>query len=300
MVIIIFLFIAALFIFSLFLRQIVLHPFKTVFYVFTDFYKYIRYKAWNNCPTGQLICFFAHFGGGKTLSATNRINGLYRRYNNKPVYCRERKKMVTQKVEILSNAEFVGIPYSPLNSLKDITARATHNKEIDLENDTLTVTLILVDEASSELNSRDFKVNFDADAVNTLITSRHYHLNFYYTSQKFKLTDALLRAVTQECIKCHKVWRIMIQTSYSADQLEVAGDAILVKPLYRRAFFITDRIFNGYDTLATVDRLKKGAESGKMLTAAEILLLRGNNTPDVDSVTSPSRRLKRMRKGKNK
>ncbi len=68
--------------------------------------------------------------------------------------------MVTQKVEVLSNAEFVGIPYVPLNALSDITARATYNKGIDMDNDTLTVTLILIDEASSELNSRDFKKKF--------------------------------------------------------------------------------------------------------------------------------------------
>lgn len=90
----------------------------------------------------------------------------------------------------------------------------------------------------------------------------------------------------------------MIKTGYSADQLEVAGDALLVKPLYRRSFFVTDEVYNGYDTLATVDRLKKGAEMGEMLTAQEILALRSSTAPDADSVSSPSRRLKRMRKGK--
>lgn len=285
---------------SITFRTLLLNAPKTIYYAIRDTYYYFKRKTWNNCPTGQLLCFFAHFGGGKTLSATARINALYRRYNNKLVYCKDRQKMVTQKIEVLSNAEFVGIPYAPLKALKDITARATHNKEIDMENDTLTVTLILIDEASSELNSRAYKENFDMDTLNTLITCRHYHLNLYYTSQKFKLTDALLRAVTQECIKCHKVWRVMIQTFYNADQLEVAGDSLLVKPLCRRAFFITDKIFNGYDTLATVEKLKKGAQSGEMMSAAEILALRGNNTPDADSISTPSRKLKRIWKGRTK
>lgn len=285
---------------SIVFRTLLFNAPFTVFYAVRDTYYYFKHKAWNNCPTGRLICYFAHFGGGKTLSATEHINRLYRRYNDKPVYCKDRNKMVVQKIEVLSNAEFVGIPYVPLRALSDITARATHNKEIDMENDTLTVTLILIDEASSELNSREYKKNFDMDTLNTLITCRHYHLSLYYTSQKFKLTDALLRAVTQECIKCRKIWRVLIQTGYDADQLEVAGDALLVKPLYRRAFFITDKIFNGYDTLATVDRLKKGAESGEMMTAAEILALRGNSTPDADSVATPSKRLKRRWKGRNK
>lgn len=300
MKIIIFVIIGVLFIFSHFLRQIILHPFLTVFYVVKDLYFYLKHKGYNNCPTGHLVCYFAHFGGGKTLSATEYITRLYNQYNNKPVYCRERNKMVTQKIEVLSNAEFAAVPYAPLNKLSDITARATHNKEIDMEKDTLTVTIILIDEASSELNSREYKNNFDMDTLNTLITCRHYHLNLYYTSQKFKLTDALLRSVTQECVHCHKVWRVMIKTGYNADQLDLAGDASLVKPIYKKSFFITDKVFAGYNTLATVERLKKGAEMGKMLTAKEILELRGNNMPDVDSISTPSRRLRRMRKAVKK
>lgn len=279
-------------------RQFVLHPFKFLFYMVKDGVLYIFRRRWRECPTGRLVCYFAHFGGGKTLSATYYITQLYRKYNNKRVYDRGRKKMVLQKIEVLSNAQFAAIPCVPLNSLRDITARATHNREIDLANDTLTVTLILIDEASSELNSREYKSNFDMDTLNTLITCRHYHLDLYYTSQKFKLTDALLRAVTQECILCRKFWRVMIKTGYNADQLEVAGDALLVKPLYRKSFFITDKVYNGYDTLATVDKLKKGAEMGQMLTAQEILALRGNTAPDANSIASPSKRLKRMRKGK--
>lgn len=284
------------FLFSHVFRTIVLHPNKTTYYAVKDIINYFRYKKYNECPTGKLICYFAHFGGGKTLSATADMTKLFNRYNNKLIYDRERKKFVTQKLEILSNTKFKGIPNVPLTKLSDITARATYNKEIDNENDTLTVTNILIDEASSELNSREYKNNFDMDTLNTLITSRHYHLNLFYTSQKFKLTDALLRAVTQECIQCHKVWRIMVQTGYSADQLEVAGDALLVKPLYKKAFFITDKIYNGYDTLATVEKLKKGSEMGQMMTAKEILELRAGTAPDADSIATPSRRLKRLRK----
>ena len=287
-------------IFSHTVRQCILHPMKFIYYAVKDTYLYFKHKQYNACPTGKIVCYFAHFGGGKTLSATEHITRLYKRYNNKPIYDWGRKKMVTQKIEILSNAEFVGIPCVPLNALRDITARATHNKGIDEENDTLTVTLVLVDEASAQLNSRDYKDNYDADALNTLITCRHYHISMYYTSQKFKLTDALLRSVTQECIHCHKVWRVMIQKGYDADQLEVAGDALLVKPLYKKSFFITDKIFNGYDTLATVEKLKKGAESGEMLSAKEILELRGSNNPDADSISTPSRRLRRMRKAGKK
>ncbi len=61
---------------------------------------------------------------------------------------------------------------------------------------------------------------------------------------------------------CRKKWRIMEQIGYNADQLEVAGDALLVKPIYRKSFFITDSVYRGYNTLATVDKLKKRSGNG--------------------------------------
>lgn len=279
-------------------RQLILHPFKFAWYLCRDAVLYVLHREYDRCPTGMLNAYVAHFGRGKTLSATAYITSLYQRYDNKRIWDRERKRFVTQKVEILSNVRFVSVPSVPLVALMDITARAQHNKEIDLEQDTLTVTIVLVDEASAQLNSREYRNNFDADTLNTLITCRHYHINLIYTTQKFKFADALLRGVTQECIKCKKFWRIQKLQGYNADQVEIAGDTSLVKPLYTRSFFITDRIFGNYDTLATVDKLVKDAKEGKMLTAQEILSARGNAALELDAVTRPSRRLRRLRKRK--
>lgn len=278
-------------------RQFVRHPFKFTVSLVKDTVLYIWHKDYNKCPTGVLNAYVAHFGRGKTLAAVAHITALYDKYNNKRVWDDSRNKFVTQKVEILSNVRFLRVPSVPLISLMDITARAQHNKEIDLEQDTLTVTLILVDEASAQLNSREYRNNFDVDTLNTLITCRHYHLSLYYTTQKFKFTDALLRGVTQQCIKCHKFWRVQKLIGYNADQVEIAGDTSLVKPLYIRSFFVTDRHYGNYDTLATVDKLVKDAKEGKMMTVQEILAARGNAEIALDAVTKPSRRLRRMRRG---
>ena len=97
---------------------------------------------------------------------------------------------------------------------------AYRNKNIDNEMNTRTVVLVLLDEASVQLNSRAFKTNIDPIFLNTLLTSRHYHISFLYSSQKFKLTDALMRSVTQKCINCHKVWRFMVQDVYDADEID--------------------------------------------------------------------------------
>lgn len=295
-------FIIVVFVLLLFLcchtfRQFVRHPFKFTYSLVKDAYFYIWHRDFNKCPTGVLNAYVAHFGRGKTLSAVAHITALYDRYNGKRVWDDSRNKFVTQKVEILSNVRFLRVPSVPLVSLMDITARAQHNKEIDLEQNTLTVTLILVDEASAVLNSREYRNNFDVDTLNTLITCRHYHLSLYYTTQKFKFTDALLRGVTQQCIKCHKFWRIQKLIGYNADQVEIAGDTSLVKPLYIRSFFVTDRCYGNYDTLATVDKLVKDAKDGKMMSAQEILAARGSAELALDAVTRPSRRLRRMRRG---
>lgn len=279
-------------------RQFVLHPVRFTYCLIKDMVLYVLHREYDLCPTGMLNAYVAHFGRGKTLSATAFITSLYRRYNNKRVWDRDRKVFVIQKVEILSNVRFVSVPSVPLVSLMDITARAQHNKEIDQEQGTLTVTIVLVDEASAQLNSREYRNNFDADTLNTLITCRHYHINLIYTTQKFKFADALLRGITQECIKCSKFWRVQKLQGYNADQVEIAGDTSLVRPLYTRSFFITDRIYGNYDTLATVDKLVKDAKDGKMLTAQEILAARGNAALELDAVTRPSRRLQRLRKGK--
>ncbi len=289
--------VALLFFYCHTFRQFVFHPFKFVYYLVKDIVLYFVQHKRHLCPTGKINAYVAHFGRGKTLSATAILARLYKRYNNKRVWDRDRRRMVTQKIEILSNVKFLHIPSVPLVSLADISARAAHNREIDLEQGTLTVTLVLIDEASAQLNSREYRNNFDPDTLNTLITCRHYHISLYYTTQKFKFTDALLRGVTQLCIKCYKFWRIQKLYYYNADQVEIAGDTTLVKPLRVKSFFVTDKHFNNYDTLATVDKLVKDAKDGKMMTAQEILAARGNADLALDAVTRPSRRLRRMRRG---
>lgn len=277
-------------------RLAVLHPIKFIRYIVVDPFLYYKDRKYDKFEAGMLNCYFAHFGGGKTLSVVHYVRHLYERYNNKRIYDRQRKKWVTQKMLILSNVELKGIPFEPLQSLSQVVMCAWRNKEIDEQMDTRTCVIVLLDEASSELNSRNFKSNIDANFLNTLITSRHFNMSLYYTSQKFKLVDALLRSVTQRCIWCDKHWRFMIQNFYDADEMEYATNPTLVKPIRRTGFFITNKDFNTYDTLATVERLDKDTKNGDMLSAEEILTLRGEMYGSNENVSKPSRKLKRQRK----
>lgn len=276
-------------------RIAVLNPIKTIRYGVVDFYEYIKLKKWRLLDGGVLNCYGAHFGGGKTLSMAHFITELYFKKNNKKVWDRGRKKWVTQKIHVISNFDLLLIPYEPLESLSQVVACAKHNKEVDEEMDTRTVTMVLIDEASVQLNSRNFKTNIDALFLNTLLTCRHFHISLWYSSQKFKLTDALMRSVTQRYINCNKVWRFMCLSEYDADEIEYASNPTMVKPLKRTGFFVTNRDYGSYDTLATVDKLEKSTREGDMMSEKEILEMRGQLNPDNDAVTNRSMKHK-MRK----
>ena len=285
---------------SVCVRVAVCHPIKTVCYAVRDLIDYIRFKQWRNCKTGTIRCFIGLFGKGKTLSAVHYVIDIYKRYNDILVYDSFRKKWVTQKVHIISNVELFGIPYERFISLSQIVNVADTMHQRDELNDTLTVTLVLGDEFSVQLNSRSFKTNIDPLFLNTLLTCRHHHISLIYTSQRFNHVDALLRQVTASVISCDKVWRFMVQNLYDAYELENASDPTMVKPLRRFGWFISNADFNAYDTLACVDNLSKSCKEGDMLSEEEILALQQNTPSDMDVVAHPSRKYFRNQKKKRK
>ena len=278
---------------SVCVRLAVWHPFAFVYYLLHDTYIWFKYHKWNNCQTGRLICYTALFGKGKTLSVVHYINSMYKKYNNKKVYDSFRKKWVTQKVHIISNVE-LSIPYEKFVSLEQIIRVADEYKEIDEMNDTLTVTLVLGDEFSVQMNSRSFKSNIDPLFLNTLLTCRHHHITLVYNAQRFNHVDALLRQVTSYVVECNKVWRFQVHSYYDAYQLENSSDPTLVKPFKRNGFFIFDRDFKSYDTLACVGNLKKAVAKGDMMSEADILALQCNTDMSPDGITEPSGKLKRF------
>lgn len=277
-------------------RIFVKAPCKVLFYAVLDIFNFIKYKKWRNAYTGKLYCYFADFGGGKTLTMIHYVSLFFKEFNNKCVWDRDRKKWVTQKVHIISNVQFNNIPYEPLESLSQIVACAYNNKKIDYEHDTLTIVYVVIDEASAQLNSRSFKTNIDPVFLNTLITCRHYHINLIYSSQAFNLVDALLRTVTQTCIWVNKEWRFLVEHLYDAHQMEYATNPHLLRPIRRTGFFITDKDYNAYDTLATVNELKKKVDNNDMMSEEEILQLRGEINPHMDGVIAPSRKFKQLHK----
>lgn len=295
MIWIILIFLLLILIFSVFFRTIILNPHLTLYYGPVDLYKYFRYRLFNNMETGKLICYTALFGGGKTLSCVHYINQLYRRYNNKKVFDFNSKKWLTQKVMIISNVD-LSIPYIHFESLQQVINFANNQKEIDKQNGTLTNLIVFGDEFSVQMNSREFKTNIDPLFLNTLLTCRHHHIMLVYNAQRFQHVDKLLRGVTNYVIECKKIWRVCIQKTYDAWVIENCSDPTIVKPLARRGWFIRDKDFNAYDTLACVGMLIKSVQSGDMISEDEILNNIGENDINVNSVNEQKRALKALKR----
>lgn len=274
------------------------HPISFVSNGFHDIYIYLTHKEYNSCRTGELVAYTGLFGKGKTLSAVHRVMEAYRQYDGKLVWDPRRGKMVVQRVKVISNVALT-IPYENFVSLEQIVYAAEHNEEFDRENNTLTVTLVLGDEFSVQMNSRNFKNNIDPLFLNTILTCRHYYISLYYTAQRFGHVDALLRQVTSYVVECDKLWRFQRQAVYDAWDLENATSPALISPQRRSCWFVRNKDYAAYNTLACVGNLKKDLQAGNMMTEKEILELQQNSAQaNMDAVKKPSRRWIKQRRNK--
>lgn len=279
------------------LRCALCHPVAVPKYGASDLYKYIKYKKHNNYVCGDLDIFCGYFGAGKTLSLVHKVCGIYNQYNGLPVWDSARGKFVTQRILVLSNVQ-LNIPFVPLDSLAQVVALSKINQEYDQQHDTLTCSIVCMDELSVQMNSRSFKSNIDAYFLNVLLCCRHYHISFYGSAQRFQHVDKLLRDVTRNVIQCKKVWRFQLLNYYDAWELENCQNPDMVKPLARKCWFVFDRDYAAYDTLAVVQNLEKKYAEGDILTQAEILANQAPIAPDSDLISNPSRKFKKRLKGK--
>lgn len=284
---------------SICFRISVFHPWSVWRCFIQDVYLFFHEHRMNEAPYGTIKCYIAHqgtaFGTGKTLSATRELVNAYNKFNGKPIWCPRRKKVVTQRVHILSNVDLLSVPFERLVSLSQFVAETDQMQELDDDNGTLTVTYLFIDEASSQLNSRSFKSNFDAPFISRLLTSRHVRANLILTSQRSGMVDKLMRDCTNYYISCQKIWRFEILRFYDAYEVECAQDPCVVAPLHRSGYFISDKLFSNYDTFSMVQALEKSCKSGDMLSAEQILQLRQG---DSMLAAKNKRQAKKRRKGK--
>ncbi len=259
------------------------HPFKTVYYALKDFIvDYVLHKKKLLAVTGKILAFVGYFGKGKTLSAVHYVRAIYRAHHNVRVYCPRRKKWVTQKVHIVTNVHIEGIEYEKLVSLEQVILSTDHIRELDDQNDTLTASYVLIDEAGAELSHRDFMKNINAVVLNSILTCRHWNMSLIWTSQDFMLVDKLLRKVTLHVYECLKMWRFMYTRLYDGRDLEKsAGDTINIKCLGTSCWFVEDKDYKSYDTYGSVEKLKKDIQEGNLMSDKELEAL-GVGTTDTN------------------
>lgn len=295
--------VAVLMIYSPLIRCAITNPHLLTYYGSKDSYEYFKYKRYNEAPYGTIRCYVAGigyaFGAGKTLFGVHEIINLYRQYNGLEVWCSRRQKFVRQRIFILSNVEFKTIPYEDFSSLKKFVDLSENIDDYDDLHDCLTVTYAVCDEASSQMNSRAFKSNFDPLFIKTLLTCRHFKASLFLTTQRFQMIDKLMRECVTTVVSCRKLWRFMRYAEYDPQELENAANETMIEPLKRGCWFVRDRDYLAYDTHACVADLKKACENGDMMSPEEILAMLGSTESDVAAVTNFSRKYKRRHKKMN-
>lgn len=284
-------------------RLIITHPWSSSFYAVNDLSNWIGNKKFNDCPYGTIKCYIAHagtaFGTGKTLSAVREVVNAYKKYNGKKVWDSNLGQFVPQRILVLSNVDFLTIPFDRLVSLSQFVQLTDDVLEFDRVHKCRTITYLVIDEASSQLNSRSFKSNFDAPFISRLLTSRHVRANLILTSQRSGMVDKLMRDCCNLYISCQKIWRFEILRYYDAYAVETAQDPHSVAPLRRTGYFIKDSFFDSYDTFSMVKALEKSCKDGDMLSDDEILNLRvGDSLADARASFKRSVKRKKARKSR--
>lgn len=275
-----------------FLRCVLFNPHLVSFYGSTDIYHYFKLKKYNDAPIGEFRIYCGQFGKGKTLTAVHYICSLFRKYDNKPVWDSDLKRFVIQKVIVVSNVK-LNIPYIPFTSF----AQMVHPPQPEDEN-LRYVYYFLGDEFSVLCNSRDYAKNFSTELLMSLLTCRHLRMSLVLTSQKFILVDKILRENCRDVIECNKIWRLQGLKVYDGSELENCTNPELVKAKARGCWFVRNRDFAAYDTMALVDVIQKKIDDHDFLSDQEILERLGDNTGD--SVTRYSHRASKRKPHKKK
>lgn len=114
------------------------------------------------------------------------------------------------------------------------------------------------------------------------------------------VTSAVVIVAVIRIIK-FMVWRFQLWASYDAWEMENATNAEMIKPLRRGLWFVLDRDYNAYDTLAVVDNLQKKFEEGDILTESEIISNQAPAGPlGLEVASKPTKKAQRRMSGQIK
>lgn len=218
-----------------------------------DTYNYYRFREWTQFTGFGLHIYVGMFGSGKTSSMIKRAYDICNCYKD---------------VNILTNMKLTNFP--------------PWTKIIFMENYQQIVTcppntIILLDELSSESNSREWKKDgVPPEVLRHLLQVRKQKKMMFSTAQRFMHVDALYRQITFTVKDC-QCWFGRWNWVYSFDgwEYENKQNAIMPIPILSIDSFIqTNKIRNLYDTNELIEKLKRT----EYIPNDEILLSQGTAT----------------------
>jgi hypothetical protein len=201
-----------------------------------DVYTYFKNKEWEIFDGFGLHIYVGMFGSGKTSSMVYDAYCLASKYKS---------------LQILTNMHIQNFPKHtkiiPLVSYKQIV-------------DSPANTLILMDELSSEANSRDWKKEgIPPDVLRTILQCRKQRKEFFATAQRFMHVDALYRQITFTVRECHCMagrWNFV--SVFDGWEYENRNNPLKpLESLKSYSFVQTDHVRSLYDTAELVEKLKK-------------------------------------------
>lgn len=196
------------------------------YYLFKDFYHYVKNREWKKFRKSGIIGFGGLFGTGKTFNAVQYVVNAYRHHDN---------------VQIYSNVDLVGIPYTKFEYFEQLR-----------EDVPVGITRIyLCDEFGSLFNSRNYQSNkiTEVDYIATLNQLRKEGKLLVVVAQRYGMLDKMFRQVMDTWYECRKCFRVMSITPYDPYELEYTLDPRIVKPLgFPRVCFATDKRRSYYNT----------------------------------------------------
>lgn len=184
----------------------------------------IRSKAVK--PISGLWLYCGLYGSGKTLSMTN-----------------EAIKASSKGFSIYSNYGING-QNGNIVSWKDILEVPPNS-------------IICLDEISNLINSRDWK-NLPPEFFSLLTQNRKLNIRVMATAQVFEDVDRQFRTLTKYIIQCSKFGRVITNRFYNQQGYNHTPDKR--KLLFKEKYVATDAIYNSYDTMEFIEKLKTTTE----------------------------------------
>lgn len=243
-------------------------------YTVKDLVGYVFTKGWARFNEYGIRMYIGMFGHGKTLSMTQKAQCLYKKHGDSLIF--------------YSNYTLNDIPYIPLTNF---------NQLVDLGEEMpegVQGYVVLLDEISSVLSHRNY-ASFPLKLIGLLCQQRKKRVFIMCTAQRFFMVDKIWRSITTHVIDCHKYWRFQHMSFYDAWELENAMNTSLVRRMSHAWWFVKNNAYNAYDTSEMISK----TTASDFISNEEAIVRKGlDSTVNQLAVKSPSRWLKKHRKGK--